>query len=225
MTVIQTQNLSKRFISKSEVVTAVDAVDLYVDEGELVILMGPSGSGKTTLLSILGCILAPNEGDLRVCGHSVVWNESVLPMYRGRFFGFVTQRSTLLRALTVWENVKIPLLIQGVPPHEIESRCRLALETVKLPHRANFSTSVLSGGEQQRVTIARAFAADPPILLCDEPTANLDSVNGRQIMDTLKALTIEHRKSVLLVTHDERLLAYADRVYHMNDGRVYLDNS
>jgi putative ABC transport system ATP-binding protein len=220
MSVLLAENLVKIYRSKSEDVRAVNGVSLRLDAGEVVCLMGPSGTGKTTLLTILGCILAPDDGLLKVCGEDVVWNESVLPEYRRRYFGFIAQRSTLMSALDVVENVQIPLLLHGQSRSVIDRRCADVLQTVNLTHRGRFSVSVLSGGERQRVAIARAIAADPPILLCDEPTASLDSKTGHQIIAMLRRLADEQAKAVLIVTHDERLLEYADRVYHMNDGQV-----
>jgi putative ABC transport system ATP-binding protein len=220
MNVLSAENLVKIYHSKSEDVRAVNGVSLRLDAGEVVCLMGPSGTGKTTLLTILGCILAPDDGRLRVCGEDVVWNEAVLPEYRRRYFGFIAQRSTLMSALDVRENVEIPLLLQGQARPRIDRRCSEVLNTVHLTHRSRFSVSVLSGGERQRVAIARAIAADPPILLCDEPTASLDSKTGHQIISMLRHLADEHGKAVLIVTHDERLLEYANRVYHMSDGQV-----
>lgn len=220
MNALETENLVKIFHGASEDVKAVNGVSLYLADSEFVALMGPSGTGKTTLLSMLGCILAPDAGTLRVCGEEVVWKESILPEYRRRFYGFVAQRSVLLSSLNVRENVTVPLVLAGMSRNRIEARCDEVLSTANLLHRADYPVSVLSGGERQRAAVARAIAADPPILLCDEPTASLDSKTGHQIISTLKKLTTLHGKSVLMVTHDERYLPYADRVYYMSDGRV-----
>jgi putative ABC transport system ATP-binding protein len=182
--------------------------------------MGPSGTGKTTLLSMLGCILQPDSGDLSVCGVRVAWSESSLPAYRRRFFGFIAQRSTLLASLDVRENVEVPLRLAGVAGQELVDRAMHALQIVSLTQRAEYPVSVLSAGEKQRVAIARAIASDPPILLADEPTANLDRQVGTQIVSLLRQLAVEHGKTVMLVTHDDRLLEYADRVVTMEDGHV-----
>lgn len=220
MSVLVAENLVKIYRSKSEDVRAVNGVSLYVDAGEVVCLMGPSGTGKTTLLTILGCILAPDDGELRVCGQKIVWNESILPDYRRKYFGFIAQRSTLMSSLDVLENIEIPLLLHGKGASYVDQRCAEVLQTVNLSHRSRFNVGVLSGGERQRVAIARALAADPSILLCDEPTASLDSKTGHQIISMLRHLADVHRKAVLIVTHDDRLLEYANRVYHMSDGQV-----
>lgn len=220
MSVLVAENLVKIYHTKSEDIRAVNDVSLYVDAGEVVCLMGPSGTGKTALLTILGCILSPDDGVLKVCGEPVVWNESILPDYRRKFFGFIAQRSTLMSALDVWENIEIPLLLQGRNRAFIDHRCAEVLNTVNLTNRGRFSVGVLSGGERQRVAIARAIAADPPILLCDEPTASLDSKTGHQIISMLRSLATDHGKAILIVTHDDRLLEYANRVYHMSDGQV-----
>lgn len=201
-------------------VAAVRGATLSVEAGELVLLMGPSGSGKTTLLSLLGCILVPDEGRLSVCGEEVRWNESVLPRYRRRYFGFIYQNYNLLASLNARENVEVPLLLSGKRGSESRRLVDEALDTVKLSHRKGFWVTDLSGGEKQRVAIARAIAADAPVLLADEPTGNLDSETGRQIMTVLKSLAKERDRAVLIVTHDERHVPFADRVLRMEDGRV-----
>jgi putative ABC transport system ATP-binding protein len=220
MITLEADKLVKLFPGPAETVRAVDGVSLQLGQGTLVALMGPSGTGKTTLLSMLGCILRPDSGDLSVCGERVVWNESNLPAYRRRFFGFIAQRSTLLASLNVRENVEVPLRLAGVAGRELVDRAMHALQIVSLTQRAEYPVTVLSAGEKQRVAIARAIAGDPPILLADEPTANLDRQVGTQIVSLLRQLAVEHGKTVMLVTHDDRLLEYADRVVTMEDGHV-----
>jgi putative ABC transport system ATP-binding protein len=191
-------------------------VSLALSKGELAVLMGPSGSGKTTLLSILGCILKPDSGTLRVGGDDVDWDERTLPRLRRRAFGFIYQHFNLLSALTVRENVAVPLVLAGCG----EERADDALALVGLGMRARYLPAKLSGGEKQRVAIARAIAADAPILLADEPTGNLDTENGRTVFSTLRRLADEEEKTVLVVTHDERCLPFADRVFRMQDGEL-----
>lgn len=201
-------------------VAAVRGASLSIEAGELVLLMGPSGSGKTTLLSLLGCILVPDEGRLTICGEEVRWDESVLPRYRRRYFGFIYQNYNLLASLNARENVEVPLLLSGKRGGESRRLVEQALDTVKLSHRREFWVTDLSGGEKQRVAIARAIAADAPILLADEPTGNLDSDTGKQIMTVLRSLAKDRGRAVLIVTHDERHIPFADRVFRMEDGMI-----
>ncbi|MBI2930640.1 MAG: ABC transporter ATP-binding protein [Planctomycetes bacterium] len=220
MTALEATNLVKVYRGGSDEVAAVRGASLKLEEGELVLLMGPSGSGKTTLLSMLGCILTPDAGTLRVGEETVVWNESRLPAYRRRCFGFIYQHFNLLSSLNVCENVQVPLVLAGRRSASDEL-AEHALGTVSLAHRLRFQVSELSGGEKQRVAIARAIVADAPILLADEPTGNLDGENGRGVMALLRRLAVERGKAVLVVTHDERAVPYAHRVLHMEDGVVY----
>ncbi len=219
------RGLTKIYRGQSEAVRAVEDVSLELHAGEVVALMGPSGTGKTTLLSMLGCILTPDRGQLHICGEQVRWHEAALPYYRRRFFGYVAQRSTLLSALNVSENVAVPLKIAGKSGPEVSEVVKRCLQVVNLEHRASYPVNVLSGGEKQRVAIARALASAAPILLTDEPTASLDSKSGSQIITTLRSLAVDHGKSVLIVTHDERLLPFTDRVFHMDDGRLQVVSS
>lgn len=220
MRTLEAENLVKTYSGGSEEVAAVRGASLHLDEGELVVLMGPSGSGKTTLLSILGCILSPDEGVLRICGEDVEQTEASLAACRRRHFGFVYQHFNLLSALSVRENVEVPLWMSGRTGGVSEEIADQALAAVSLTHRARFRTAELSGGEKQRTAIARAIAGDAPILLADEPTGNLDSDNGRIVLSMLRNLASGRGKSVLIVTHDERSLRYADRVLRMEDGEV-----
>lgn len=220
MIALEAHGLSKSFHSRSEQVAAVCGASLQLAAGEVVAIVGPSGSGKTTLLSMLGCVLAPDAGELTVRGETVEWSESTLPFVRRRCFGFVTQRFNLLASLNVRENVQVPLLLSGQRGTAVRCRALEALDRVALGHRAEFPVAALSGGERQRVAVARALIGDPPIVLADEPTASLDSVNGLQIVRTLRELATGHGKSVALVTHDERNLAYVDRVLRIVDGRI-----
>ncbi len=220
MTPLVADNLSKVYTGGSEKVAAVREATLRVEAGELILLMGPSGSGKTTLLSLLGCILAPDEGSLSVCGEAVRWDESVLPRYRRRYFGFIYQHYNLLSSLNARENVEVPLILTGRRGSAARKQVDEALETVRLGHRKEFWVTDLSGGEKQRVAIARAIAGDAPVLLADEPTGNLDSETGKQIMTVLRSLATDRKKAVMVVTHDERHVHFADRVLRMEDGRI-----
>lgn len=220
MILLEARGLEKSYDAGSTRVDAVRSVSLSLAEGEVALMMGPSGSGKTTLLSILGCILRPDRGGMKVCGEEVAWGESQLPRYRRRHFGFVYQHYNLLSALDVRENVMVPLTLGGVPRSVAEEIADHALGTVSLTHRSRFNPQKLSGGEKQRVAIARALASDAPILLADEPTGNLDSRNGTAVMSLLRDLATRRQKAVLVVSHDSRCETYADRIFEMEDGRV-----
>ena len=222
MTLLRAENLYKIYQTGSEEVPAVKGVNLEMQIGELALLMGPSGSGKTTLLSILGCILRPDRGKLFLSEEEVDWTESKLPALRLKYFGFIYQQFNLLSSLNVRENVEIPLMLQGKRGGLAEELADHALGTVSLTHRARFNIATLSGGEKQRVAIARAIVTDPPILLADEPTGNLDSQNGIRVMTALRDLAVEKGKTILVVTHDTRYNSFADKIYSMEDGEVFL---
>lgn len=219
MIAVEAKNLGKSYREGPVEVAAVKDASLRLAQGELVLLLGPSGSGKTTLLCLLGCLLSPDEGRLRVLGEDVRWAAPSLADVR-RSFGFVFQQFNLLSALTVRENVQVPLWISGTPRPLAGELADEALELVSLEHRARFLPGDLSGGEKQRVAIARAVASGAPILLADEPTGNLDSRTGRQIFRLLRSLASERDAAVLVVTHDDRQLSLADRVLVMRDGEL-----
>lgn len=220
MSALEARGLAKTYRGGAEEVSAVRGASLALEEGELVLLMGPSGSGKTTLLSILGCILTPDRGRLWVRGEEVAWDERRLYRYRRELFGFVYQSYNLLASLSVHANVRVPLTLAGRGGAAARARADEALERVGVTHRARFLPGQLSGGEQQRVAIARALVTDPPVLLCDEPTGNLDSENGRRVLGTLRELATEAGKAILVVTHDERARPFADRMLRMEDGEL-----
>ena len=218
---IEVTNIHKVYEEGSVRVHAVRGVTLSLTSGELALLMGPSGSGKTTLLSIMGCILKPTQGGVRVMGKDVTdWDEKTLPIIRRKYIGFIFQHFNLLSALTAQENVEAALNLKGVKGKEAKEQARELLEEVGLGERCDFLPRDLSGGEKQRVSIARALAGGPPIILADEPTGNLDSVTGRTAIELLKRLSITEGKSVFIVTHDTRLADLADRIFQMEDGVV-----
>ena len=196
-------------------------VDMDLRPGELTLLMGPSGSGKTTLLSILGCILTPTEGRLSVAGHSATGlNAEGLADLRRREVGFVFQSYNLFPTLTALENVMMAMDVRGLDVADPVEVSKAALASVGLTHRANAYPSKLSGGEKQRVAIARALAGNASVILADEPTAALDSENGRAVMALLATVAKDPNRAVLAVTHDHRTLAYADRIIRIEDGRI-----
>ncbi len=204
---------------------ALDGITLDVECGELMLLMGPSGSGKTTLLSIMGCILRPSSGVVRLDGRNVSsLDERELPGVRLKSVGFVFQGINLFPTLTASQNVELALHLKGVGRHEARSRAAKRLDQVGLADKADRYPADLSGGQKQRVAIARAVAGEPRIILADEPTAALDTQNGLAAMRLLRDLTRDSGRAVVIVTHDNRLVEFADRIVHIEDGRVVSDS-
>ena len=202
-------------------IVALEEASLRIHPGEVVSIMGPSGSGKTTLVSILGCILKPTAGELYLDGVQVAGlPERDLPEIRRKYVGFVFQSFNLFGSLTVRENIEVALRLKGVSAAKIHDEADLLLERVGLSHRKTFVPSDLSGGEKQRVAIARALGGDPPLLLADEPTANLDSKVGGEILKIFEGLAKERGKSVVIVTHDPRISKIEHRPVHIEDGRI-----
>lgn len=200
---------------------ALAEASLRLHPGEVVSIMGPSGSGKTTLVSILGCILRPSAGELYVDGRPVAGlPERDLPEIRRKYVGFVFQSYNLFGSLTVRENIEVALRLKGVPPSRIHAGADELLDRVGLSHRKTFAPSDLSGGEKQRVAIARALGGDPPLILADEPTANLDSKAGGDILKIFESLAKEKDKCVVIVTHDPRINKIDHRPIHIEDGRI-----
>jgi putative ABC transport system ATP-binding protein len=219
--ILQIRDLTKTYGSGAAAVHALNGVSLDVNAGELLVLMGPSGSGKTTLLSIMGCILTATSGSVRVDGREILGlRQSELPRVRLDHFGFIFQGFNLFPALTVQENVEIALDLKKVRGGRAKERATGLLTRVGLRDKAREFPANLSGGQKQRVAIARALAGDPPILLADEPTAALDSTSGRNVLDILHSLARQQNRAVVVVTHDPRVVEYADRVVRMVDGQI-----
>jgi len=209
----------------SSAVVALRGIDLEVNPGELVLLMGPSGSGKTTLLSIMGCILRATAGSVQIAGREVSGlSEKELPRLRLHNIGFVFQGFNLFPTLTAAENVELMLDLKGIRGAAARQRAGELLEQVGVGDRSNGFPSDLSGGQKQRVAIARALAGDPQILLADEPTAALDSHIGRSVLAMMRDLAHAHDRAVVIVTHDPRLLEFADRIVTMEDGLITSSN-
>ena len=214
------KNLSKTYREGKLEVAAVSSVDLELHEGEVVGLFGPSGSGKTTLLSMLGCMLKPSGGEFSLFGNDIMsLDERSLPAIRKAYISFVFQGFNLFPPLTVYENVMLVLTIKKVES-TIADRRRELLAAVGLEDRVDFLPRDLSGGQKQRVAIARALAAGAPLILADEPTGNLDHVNGRTVMEILKNLACEQNRCVVVATHDNRIDDLFDRIIYMEDGRI-----
>jgi len=195
-------------------------IDLTITSGEYVAIMGPSGSGKSTLLNMIGCLDRPTSGVYQLGGQSVSdLNDDQLSMIRGTRIGFIFQSFNLISQLNVIENIQVPMYYQGLTEHESAERARELAEMVGLGHRVDHRPSELSGGQQQRVAIARSLANDPLIILADEPTGNLDSTSGAEILDILHRLH-EQDKTLIAVTHDEGIAVGAERVIRLFDGRI-----
>ena len=226
MTMIQVENVRKVYGEGALQHVALHGVDLEVASGEVLMLVGPSGSGKTTLLSILGCVLSPSEGSVQLAGHEVAGlPEHRLPEMRLRYIGFVFQSHNLMPSLSARDNVRLPLLLRGWNERAANAEAVALLGSVGLSDKVARLPGDLSGGQKQRVAIARALAGRPPILLCDEPTAALDASSGQGVMETLTALAHERGHTVVVVTHDNRIFKFGDRIVHIEDGRIVEEDS
>jgi len=218
---ISVRGLSKTYAAGEAAVHALRDVDLDVASGEVMLLMGPSGSGKTTLLSIMGCILRPTAGSVRVRGRDVTrLNEKELPRIRLDHIGFIFQGFNLFPTLTAGENVEVAFDLKGVGSKAARRRAGELMERVGLSDKYNTFPADLSGGQKQRVAIARALAGEPEIILADEPTGALDWSSGRVVVEMLRSLARERGRAVVIVTHDNRTLEFADRTVHIEDGRI-----
>jgi putative ABC transport system ATP-binding protein len=224
MPFIEARDLIKTYAQGEAAMRALDGVSIDIHAGELMLLAGPSGSGKTTLLSIVGCILRPSGGTLRVMGDDVSrMRERDLPAIRRERIGFVFQAFNLFPTLTAAQNVALALDLKGVAGRAARDRAAALLDQVGLGNKVDSYPADLSGGQKQRIAIARALAGNPPVILADEPTAALDSQSGRAVMDLLQRLAHERGRAVAIVTHDSRMLGYADRTVRMEDGRIVAD--
>jgi len=215
---LEARSLGKTYEEGPVMVEAVRDVSLRVRAGESVAIMGPSGSGKTTLLSMIGCILRPTRGEVIIEGRPVRWEEDNLSRVRLHSIGFVFQSFNLFSALTVIENVEVALDLRGLKGPEARRQARIMLETVGLGDRMDFLPRDLSGGQKQRVSIARALVNRPPLILADEPTGNLDSKTGYAVIELLRDLVVKDRRSVVVVTHDTRMMDLVHHVYYLEDG-------
>ena len=218
---VRCRGLTKRYGEGDAAAIALRGVDLDVRTGELLMLVGPSGCGKTTLVSIITAILEPDGGECEVFGQDLRrLPEAARARFRGENVGFVFQAFNLLPALTALENVSVPLLLQGRARAEAEARARTALDSLGLGAKSGALPAKLSGGQQQRVAIARSIVHGPRLLVCDEPTSNLDAQAGHDMMDVLRELGRTPGRALVVVTHDPRIASYADRTAHMEDGRI-----
>ena len=217
---IRTENLSMLFTTEDIQTRALNQVNLEIGQGEFVAIMGPSGCGKSTLLNILGTLDTPTSGKYFINGMDMTrMSESQLSNFRKRNIGFVFQSFNLIDELTVFENVELPLIYSGVRKAGRKQQVMKVLEQMNMAHRAGHFPQQLSGGQQQRVAIARAIVTDCPLILADEPTGNLDSTNGAEVMAILQKLN-EQGATIIMVTHSERDAGYAHRTIHLLDGRI-----
>lgn len=219
--IIKLQDVWKTYYMGSIKVNALCGLNIDIYEGEFVVIQGPSGSGKSTLMNIIGCLDVPTRGQVFLAGQDISrLSESDLASIRGRQIGFIFQTFNLLPTLTALENVMLPMIFQAAPKHERFYRAKYLLELVGLGDRLSHRPSELSGGQGQRVAIARSLANNPKVILADEPTGNLDSVSGRLVMSHLKMLNKKEKKTVIVVTHDLSMAKYADRIIHIIDGSI-----
>ncbi|MBE8539632.1 ABC transporter ATP-binding protein [Geoglobus acetivorans] len=221
--ILEVRNVTKIYGSGRTAVKAVDNISFSISRGELVLLMGPSGSGKTTLLTLISGLLKPTSGSVKIDGVEITeLSQKELARIRLEKIGFIFQHFNLLSALTALENVMIPLIIRGVGEREARKRAEKILADFGLKDRMHHKPEDLSGGEQQRVAIARAVISDPDLIIADEPTANLDSKKGREVMELIHSM-VRDGKAAIIASHDPRVEDFADRVLRMEDGRLKSD--
>jgi putative ABC transport system ATP-binding protein len=221
---VSLRNVSKSYMRGRQRVGVLENLDLEVEEGEFVALMGPSGSGKTTLLNIIGGLDSADAGQVFVAGEEIGrLSSGQLAVWRSRHVGFVFQFYNLLPVLSAEQNVELPLLLTKLPAKKRKENVRVVLDLVGLADRAKHNPNELSGGQQQRVAIARALVSDPTLLVCDEPTGDLDRVASEDILDLLQLLNREHDKTIVMVTHDPKAAGRASRVLHVDKGELSRD--
>jgi putative ABC transport system ATP-binding protein len=226
MQILEARDLTKVYGTDDVRVEALRGVDLSVNKGEWVAIMGPSGSGKSTLLNIVGGIEIPSSGQVLLEGIDMATlNDDQRTIMRRQRIGFIFQSFNLLPTLTAEENVALPLVLDGIKPAEASQRAMEKLEQVGVAHRRHHVPSTMSGGEQQRVAIARALAIEPALLLADEPTGNLDSTTGAQVVRLMRQLVDDRHQTIVMVTHDPQLALNADRIVRVRDGLIESDEA
>ncbi len=219
--VIQLDSVWKTYKMGDTEVNALKGLTLEVMAGDFLAVMGPSGSGKSTAMNMIGALDYPTKGKIFLDGHDISkLSESRLAQIRGKKIGFIFQQFNLIGTLTAKENVMLPMLFQGVSKEEREKRAEALLEKVELSHRMDHRPKEMSGGQQQRVAIARSLVNDPEVILADEPTGNLDSLTGENIIEMLKALNRKERKTIIIVTHEEDIAKHAERIEFLKDGAI-----
>lgn len=219
--VIRTENLTKTFVLGKEKVTALSDVSISVEKGQICAVLGTSGSGKSTLLNMLAGLERPTSGAVYIGKHRIdKMTERELTLFRQKFTGFVFQSYNLIPSLTALENVAMPLMFKGIGEQEREKRALEMLRLVGLENRKNHRPSEMSGGQQQRAGIARAFVSNPRVIFADEPTGNLDSETTKNVMELVCGLVHENNSTMILVTHDNGVAAFADKIITITDGKV-----
>lgn len=222
---IELKNIKKYYKMGDNIVKALDGVNLTIKDGEFVTIIGPSGSGKSTMMNIIGCLDIATEGSYLIDGVEISkYTENQLAFLRNKKMGFIFQGFNLLQNLTAYENVELPMIYQGVPASDRHKRVLEALELVGMKERMKHKPSELSGGQQQRVAIARALATKPMCILADEPTGNLDTATGDDIMKILKELN-KQGTTVVIITHNDEIARLSKRVVHILDGKIALDET
>lgn len=225
-TAVICKNIVKTYGEGASKVTALKGINLEVKTGELLMLVGPSGCGKTTLISVISSILQQDSGECLIFGHDVNrFSENERTYYRGRHIGFVFQSFNLIPMLNAKENVSVPLILNGMERLEALERAEDLLIRVGLKERMDHLPNQLSGGEQQRVAISRGCIHEPQLIVCDEPTSALDHQTGEKVIDILKSLTSRKNCALIIVTHDERIFHFADRIAKLDDGRIISTNA
>jgi putative ABC transport system ATP-binding protein len=218
--IIELKNISKRYNMGETIVNALDDVNVEIKDGDFVVIIGPSGSGKSTMMNMVGALDLANKGEIYLDGKDIEkMQESELAQIRGRKIGFVFQTFNLIPTLTALENITMPMMFQGIPRNERKEKAEEILKEVKLTPRKNHRPNELSGGERQRVAIGRALANDPEVILADEPTGNLDSKTGLEIIELFKELN-KKGKTIILVTHDLNLMKYGNKIIRLRDGKI-----
>lgn len=220
MPVIEVRNVEKIYTMGDVEVPALAGVDIIINRGEFVAIMGPSGSGKSTAMNMVGCLDVPTRGKVFLDGNDISkLGESELAQIRGKKIGFIFQTFNLINSISAIENVELPMIFQGVPKDERRKSAKTLLALVDLEDRMHHKPTEMSGGQQQRVAIARALANDPEVILADEPTGNLDSKTGKEIIELIGKLHKEG-KTIIMVTHDEDIAKHAQRIVHLKDGKI-----
>jgi putative ABC transport system ATP-binding protein len=220
-TLVKLRNLHKTYQRGPEKVDVLHGIDLDIEQGDFVALMGPSGSGKTTLLNLIGGLDSPTEGEIDVAGQRIDrMTSGQLAQWRSRNVGFVFQFYNLMPVLTAQKNVELPLLLTPLSSSERKRHAGIALELVGLKDRAQHRPAELSGGQQQRVAIARAIVSDPTLLICDEPTGDLDRQSAEEVLSLVQQLNRTHGKTVIMVTHDPKAAEYARHTLHLDKGNL-----
>jgi len=219
--IIELRNIWKIYQMGEANVYALRGMNLKINRGKFIAIMGPSGSGKSTAMNMIGCLDRPTKGTVLLDDKDVSkMNESTLAQIRGKKIGFIFQQFNLINTFNAIENVMLPLMFQNIPRQEQLSRAKELLNLVGMGARAMHRPSELSGGEQQRIAIARALANNPEMILADEPTGNLDSKTGTEVMELIRKLNLEKNKTIILVTHDKNLAKYAQKILYLKDGYI-----